>query len=116
MIRRPPRSTLFPYTTLFRSDPCSHNDGPFLWDRYPQPTVLPIEGIGIQHGGIGPEGRVHALDREPRRRVIRVERIHVRGRDGGTRGGLSQGGNRLLGARGIGTLCEPGPRDDTRTG
>src|SRR5258708_11910526 len=23
MIRRPPRSTLFPYTTLFRSTPCS---------------------------------------------------------------------------------------------
>src|SRR5205814_4673735 len=23
MIRRPPRSTLFPYTTLFRSDPCA---------------------------------------------------------------------------------------------
>src|SRR2546430_11268595 len=23
MIRRPPRSTLFPYTTLFRSEPCS---------------------------------------------------------------------------------------------
>src|SRR3712207_7565118 len=28
MIRRPPRSTLFPYTTLFRSDPFfSRNDG-----------------------------------------------------------------------------------------
>src|SRR3712207_9183971 len=30
MIRRPPRSTLFPYTTLFRSarlDPLSHNRG-----------------------------------------------------------------------------------------
>src|SRR2546427_1715530 len=27
MIRRPPRSTLFPYTTLFRSDP---NTGPTL--------------------------------------------------------------------------------------
>src|SRR5687767_15633526 len=26
MIRRPPRSTLFPYTTLFRSDP----DGPLI--------------------------------------------------------------------------------------
>src|SRR3712207_7113076 len=25
MIRRPPRSTLFPYTTLFRSRPRSHN-------------------------------------------------------------------------------------------
>src|SRR5476649_3002775 len=24
MIRRPPRSTLFPYTTLFRSCPCQH--------------------------------------------------------------------------------------------
>src|SRR5690348_17644723 len=24
MIRRPPRSTLFPYTTLFRSDPATH--------------------------------------------------------------------------------------------
>src|SRR5256885_11832383 len=28
MIRRPPRSTLFPYTTLFRSDP-------YLVDQYP---------------------------------------------------------------------------------
>src|SRR3712207_6861495 len=45
MIRRPPRSTLFPYTTLFRSD-CAHNNagiaGPYKpladypdagWDR-----------------------------------------------------------------------------------
>src|SRR3989454_12452233 len=28
MIRRPPRSTLFPYTTLFRSQPLGRNDGP----------------------------------------------------------------------------------------
>src|SRR2546430_11237119 len=35
MIRRPPRSTLFPYTTLFRSQrealgaaPCAHHDAP----------------------------------------------------------------------------------------
>src|SRR5262245_64067668 len=28
MIRRPPRSTLFPYTTLFRSQPSMRNDGP----------------------------------------------------------------------------------------
>src|SRR2546426_7295994 len=28
MIRRPPRSTLFPYTTLFRSDPLSAGSGP----------------------------------------------------------------------------------------
>src|SRR3712207_7471942 len=29
MIRRPPRSTLFPYTTLFRSDPCGRESGEF---------------------------------------------------------------------------------------
>src|SRR2546428_7727378 len=28
MIRRPPRSTLFPYTTLFRSPTTSRTDGP----------------------------------------------------------------------------------------
>src|SRR3712207_7052244 len=28
MIRRPPRSTLFPYTTLFRSRPRTHGCGP----------------------------------------------------------------------------------------
>src|SRR5437773_11990247 len=27
MIRRPPRSTLFPYTTLFRSDACLSTEG-----------------------------------------------------------------------------------------
>src|SRR5258708_17735725 len=39
MIRRPPRSTLFPYTTLFRSlhNPCDH----FLRQR----------GVGTPHGG-----------------------------------------------------------------
>src|SRR5438874_4698359 len=26
MIRRPPRSTLFPYTTLFRSNPTTHDE------------------------------------------------------------------------------------------
>src|SRR5256885_8418895 len=28
MIRRPPRSTLFPYTTLFRSEPLAHRHAP----------------------------------------------------------------------------------------
>src|SRR2546422_11238226 len=34
MIRRPPRSTLFPYTTLFRSDPQQ------------RPTERPVDGAG----------------------------------------------------------------------
>src|SRR5690242_21316376 len=32
MIRRPPRSTLFPYTTLFRSTSC----GKVAWDAMPK--------------------------------------------------------------------------------
>src|SRR3712207_8514004 len=39
MIRRPPRSTLFPYTTLFRSTP------PFTvveWGGGPEPKILPL--------------------------------------------------------------------------
>src|SRR3712207_8502426 len=34
MIRRPPRSTLFPYTTLFRSNPARARDGKLRRERY----------------------------------------------------------------------------------
>src|SRR3712207_8883735 len=33
MIRRPPRSTLFPYTTLFRSEPSAGNAGPLRFEQ-----------------------------------------------------------------------------------
>src|SRR5256885_6846279 len=33
MIRRPPRSTLFPYTTLFRSEGAQQSSRPDLWDE-----------------------------------------------------------------------------------
>src|SRR5215469_17082909 len=33
MIRRPPRSTLFPYTTLFRSCPAAGSAPPCAWRR-----------------------------------------------------------------------------------
>src|SRR3712207_7148126 len=60
MIRRPPRSTLFPYTTLFRSD---------------------IRGAGSQHvaqdGGdpVVPAHHEQRLGREPR--VLEPHRDHV---------------------------------------
>src|SRR3712207_8331993 len=48
MIRRPPRSTLFPYTTLFRSRHL---------DRQPPPGRQPVRrqrpGAGRQHRGVG---------------------------------------------------------------
>src|SRR3712207_9038359 len=43
MIRRPPRSTLFPYTTLFRSDssPCSCLSSAALWPHHEKYPPLP---------------------------------------------------------------------------
>src|SRR5258705_1480589 len=43
MIRRPPRSTLFPYTTLFRSDSCSGTNGITLSQS---PTAGTLVGLG----------------------------------------------------------------------
>src|SRR5258708_12660194 len=53
MIRRPPRSTLFPYTTLFRSDSAVirislvHESNPARWVRIPRGGGNQVEG-GLQ--------------------------------------------------------------------
>src|SRR3712207_7232774 len=44
MIRRPPRSTLFPYTTLFRSGAVGQAD-----------RLGDVDGVGVQRGGGGLE-------------------------------------------------------------
>src|SRR3712207_8212015 len=46
MIRRPPRSTLFPYTTLFRSEPA--DDGPLALHAEGAPVLL-LQGRGVGH-------------------------------------------------------------------
>src|SRR3712207_8155308 len=70
MIRRPPRSTLFPYTTLFRS----------AWER---------------HGGPSPLRRLHPHRVWPRRRYSpppeRKRRSPVIKRSGRRRPGLRRG-------------------------
>src|SRR2546430_7315122 len=49
MIRRPPRSTLFPYTTLFRSRTrggraqAFRSPGDPGWGRFPRPLKLPVD-------------------------------------------------------------------------
>src|SRR3712207_8079979 len=48
MIRRPPRSTLFPYTTLFRS-PTDKELGAIIYSDSDVP-VAPIGGIGFLNG------------------------------------------------------------------
>src|SRR3712207_8506855 len=58
MIRRPPRSTLFPYTTLFRSeDGCNVQENCTV-HMFPGVTVVLEEGAHIGHGAIVHGARV----------------------------------------------------------
>src|SRR3989475_8890417 len=75
MIRRPPRSTLFPYTTLFRSD--EQDFGPVLPLDESEGDGrragvgrhgghAPMAPQGPAHGGEGDQGVVRGLAREGR--------------------------------------------------
>src|SRR2546423_8955568 len=81
MIRRPPRSTLFPYTTLFRSlatggDRDAHEIAISVPEQEGHASVRRI-GIGLGHHGC-PE---FALDRRHRRRLDFLrQRYRVDGR------------------------------------
>src|SRR5216684_5434707 len=52
MIRRPPRSTLFPYTTLFRSDPGRPRAGCWLCDRARPGSDRKSTRLNSSHGYI----------------------------------------------------------------
>src|SRR3989454_12240885 len=67
MIRRPPRSTLFPYTTLFRS-PLPHLEG--AEPGRARPRVVP------DFGGVGPQRlfREHRPERAAATRAHRLPR------------------------------------------
>ena len=54
MIRRPPRSTLFPYTTLFRSLPVGEGRPCVL----ALPFLLRVDLVGFCGGSPSPSGRV----------------------------------------------------------
>src|SRR5690349_23135381 len=71
MIRRPPRSTLFPYTTLFRS---LHRRRRGEGERADEGDVPRPQGDGPQFHG--KRGRTRHLQRQCRRR--RVRRFHRR--------------------------------------
>src|SRR3712207_6979219 len=58
MIRRPPRSTLFPYTTLFRSPELADRQGDILLTI--RPERLRIRCERALEGAPGLEGRVQA--------------------------------------------------------
>src|SRR5258708_29950705 len=60
MIRRPPRSTLFPYTTLFRSQP---QDGPAIGHEIER-SVFAVNGFEVvdAHGVVDGVGDVFGSD------------------------------------------------------
>src|SRR3989442_9062622 len=80
MIRRPPRSTLFPYTTLFRSS---------LPDREVQgdggrPAPRPVHAVeGFRVGGKLRHGLARQIDPRADRKSTRLNSSHVRISDAG---------------------------------
>src|SRR2546422_1535278 len=74
MIRRPPRSTLFPYTTLFRS----HLLHPSHHRRYPGPHQLrqpELADQAVPEGGPGPAHRSEEHTSELQSRLHLVCRL-----------------------------------------
>src|SRR3712207_6985200 len=59
MIRRPPRSTLFPYTTLFRSPRAARGAGPLTGEEHPMGRM---DGrVAFVTGAARGQGRAHAV-------------------------------------------------------
>src|SRR5690242_21416375 len=77
MIRRPPRSTLFPYTTLFRSRPPEPNGGSTIRFEqvgfaYPGARRPALEAITVEI----PAGATAAID-GPDRKSTRLNSSHM---------------------------------------
>src|SRR2546430_8148600 len=98
MIRRPPRSTLFPYTTLFRSSACcvracgvaclSPPRPGFYYRAAPREArynsaMRAIEAVVFDIGGVVQEAPLHA--------IARYERDHGLARDPGNRAVVAAG-------------------------
>src|SRR3712207_8685923 len=61
MIRRPPRSTLFPYTTLFRSEGWSFTDALYM-------TVITLTTVGYREvRDLDTSGQLWTIDRKSTR-------------------------------------------------
>src|SRR6266496_3862305 len=105
MIRRPPRSTLFPYTTLFRSAPCLRR---LRWaaPRWPGRSGFPSadrKSTRLNSSHVEISYAVFCLKKKnprpglrPHRRVSAGGRVLVRGRGNRTRDGHGAHGDRIF--------------------
>src|SRR2546430_3172372 len=78
MIRRPPRSTLFPYTTLFRSHANLFADGVKYTDDFlgADGVFVPWEFPSIRSLWSAPRNRSHRITRSPDRKSTRLNSSH----------------------------------------
>src|SRR2546422_6523157 len=76
MIRRPPRSTLFPYTTLFRSEEGPHREEKQRLFEGAQRSAVQGEGGDGEHDGCGCDGAVHELRSEEHTSELQ-SRLHL---------------------------------------
>src|SRR5256885_11688335 len=82
MIRRPPRSTLFPYTTLFRSERLAVLERLDLLERVDHPLdvpghVLQQQGVRLRERDHLPELGDHLLDLGGDRKSTRLNSSHL---------------------------------------
>src|SRR3712207_9429305 len=72
MIRRPPRSTLFPYTTLFRSRCSGENPAPLRLRAGPEPSVPNTEHRtpNADPQGRGARSEEHTSELQSRQYVV----------------------------------------------
>src|SRR3712207_8887899 len=83
MIRRPPRSTLFPYTTLFRSEGALNKDPePAVYWPHPREPYAGMALVIRASGDAAPLGtavqkEIRALDPEQDRKSTRLNSSHA---------------------------------------
>src|SRR5256885_7767975 len=79
MIRRPPRSTLFPYTTLFRSDHVlqpTYANG-FSWPALPRPRSSPAASAAFTPQKSHQKGTAEPPGQEKDRKSTRLNSSHL---------------------------------------
>src|SRR5262245_63115773 len=62
VIRRPPRSTLFPYTTLFRSKPCSYSPRAKAGERWSSSNRRARASVNVSSRTISPDRKSTRLN------------------------------------------------------
>src|SRR2546430_15914999 len=101
MIRRPPRSTLFPYTTLFRSRP------------EPQRLAETVQGrVAIVTGGATGLGRATALEFAQRGVAVAINYVELPGRDVAAQALLTETAIRALGVPVYCARCDVRSHDE----